>query len=302
MSNYHKPVLLTESIDGLNISNNGIYVDVTFGGGGHSREILTKLGDNGRLLAFDRDSDSKINSIEDKRFTLIHCNYRYLKNYLKYYNSVPVDGILADLGISSHQIDSAERGFSTRFDGPLDFRMDKNKKISGMDILNKYNKEDLARILREYGDLNNAFSVASEIIISRSEKPLKTTTDLKHSLKRFYTPGNEQKFLAKVFQAIRIEVNEEIEALKDLLVQAYEILKPGGRLVIISYHSLEDRLVKNFMRYSNFENIENKDPLFGHIKSPFTLINKKPITPGDTEISQNKRARSAKLRIAEKNG
>jgi len=296
---YHRSVLLTESIEGLAIRPEGIYVDATFGGGGHAAAILGKLT-TGRLFAFDQDEDALANKPDDPRITLINNNFRYLRNFLKLYRAVPVDGILADLGISSHQIDQAERGFSTRFDAGLDMRMDRRKNRSAMEIVNKYPEEQLTAIFREYGEIRNALKAARLIAGSRKENPLKTTGELKSVLMSCAERGKENKFFAQVFQALRIEVNQELEALREFLLQATDVLKPGGRLVVISYHSLEDKLVKNFFRSGNFGGTLHKD-FYGNVEAPLKVITRKAITPGEAETEQNSRARSAKLRIAEKN-
>ena len=298
---YHEPVLLKECIDGLSIKPNGIYVDMTFGGGGHSKEILKHLK-NGRLLAFDQDDDATANIIEDKRFLLLNNNYKFLKNFLKFNKAFPVDGILADLGISSHQIDNAVRGFSIRFDDSvLDLRMDNRNTLTAVNVLNDYDEKQLVDVLRNYGELDNARRISEQIVKYRAEKKIVKVIDLKEAVVSLAQKGAENKFFAKIFQALRIEVNAELESLKEALLQTVDALKPGGRLVVISYHSLEDRLVKNFMRSGNFEGKIEKDILFGDFKVPFSLITKKPIVPGDKEIEENSRSRSAKLRIAEKN-
>jgi len=295
---YHKPVLLKECIDGLNIRPDGIYVDVTFGGGGHSREILKHLT-TGKLYAFDQDEDAVKNKIDDPRFVLIKQNFRYLKNFLKLYNALPIDGLLADLGVSSHQFDEAERGFSTRFEAKLDMRMDRNTKLTAADVLNTYTEEDLKRIFRLYGEVDNAGYLASIIFHNRKDKPLETVNDLKSMIIKCVKRGRENQYYAQVFQALRIEVNRELEVLEDLLLQSLEVLKPGGRLVVMSYHSLEDRLVKNFTRTGKFEGEVEKD-FFGNQLTPFTQITRKPVVPDEKQIEENSRARSAKLRIAEK--
>ena len=291
--------MLSESVDGLNINPDGIYVDVTFGGGGHSREILKRLGTYGRLIAFDQDEDALQNTLDDTRFLLLNNNFRYLKNFLKYYKAVPVDGILADLGVSSHQFDKAERGFSTRFESELDMRMNQQQDLSAQRIVNEYNQQQLSEVFWHYGEINNGAQLASGIIKYRSEKEIKTTVDLKEAISRQIDKKNEIKYLAKVFQALRIEANMELDVLKEFLLQALEVLKSQGRLVIISYHSLEDRLVKNFIKSGNFNGEIEKD-FFGNTKVPFNLINKKVLIPDESEINENSRARSAKLRIAEK--
>lgn len=292
---YHRPVLLFESVDGLKIVPDGIYVDATFGGGGHSKEILGRLGPKGKLFAFDQDEDAWANAIEDDRFVLIKENFRFLKRFLRFYGVKQVDGILADLGVSSHQFDDAERGFSTRFDARLDMRMSKNLEISAFEVINTYDEEKLSSILFVYGELRNARAMARKIVQSRKEKPIKTSFELKEVLQNFLPRAKEHKILAQVFQAIRIEVNQELEALKEFLVQAAELLVPGARLSIISYHSLEDRLVKRFMRSGLFEGEPEKD-FYGNVQVPFKRG--KLITPSSEEIKKNNRARSAKLRIA----
>ncbi|HEX8517789.1 MAG TPA: 16S rRNA (cytosine(1402)-N(4))-methyltransferase RsmH [Bacteroidia bacterium] len=295
---YHNPVLLKECIEGLNINPAGIYVDVTFGGGGHSREILKHLT-TGKLYAFDQDEDAQKNKIDDPRFVLIKQNFRYLKNFLKLYNALPVDGVLADLGVSSHQFDEADRGFSTRFEAKLDMRMDQNSKITAAEILNTYSEEDLKRIFRLYGEVDNAGYLASIIYHNRKEKEIVTVNDLKVMIAKCVKRGKENQYYAQVFQSLRIEVNRELEVLEELLTQSLDVLKPGGRLVVIAYHSLEDRLVKNFTRTGKLEGEVEKD-FFGNQLTPFTQITRKPIVPGEAEIESNSRARSAKLRIAEK--
>jgi len=296
---YHQPVLLTESIESLNIRPDGIYVDVTYGGGGHSQEILKRLGKSGKLLGFDRDEDALANKIDDDRVILINHNYRFLKNFLTYYNALPVDGILADLGVSSHQFDVAGRGFSIRLSGELDMRMNRRQNLTAAHVLNEYEEERLAKVFRDYGELTNGHSIAARIVKARSEKSIATFDDLRTVLSRFAHPGRENKFWARVFQALRIEINNELDALKEMLEQALQVLKPSGRLVVISYHSLEDRLVKHFMKTGNFEGIAQKD-FFGNVHSPFKMITKKPVVPGSEEISTNSRSRSARLRVAEK--
>ncbi|MGQ0827676.1 MAG: 16S rRNA (cytosine(1402)-N(4))-methyltransferase RsmH [Bacteroidota bacterium] len=295
---YHKPVLLKECIDGLNINPKGVYVDVTFGGGGHSREILKHLT-TGKLYAFDQDDDALKNKIEDERFVLIKQNFRYLKNFLKMYNALPIDGLLADLGVSSHQFDQADRGFSTRFDAKLDMRMDRNTKQTAADVLNTYSEEELKRIFKLYGEVDNSGRLAYAIVHARKEKHIETVSDLKMAIEKCVKRGRENQYSAQVFQALRIEVNKELDVLQELLMQSLEVLKPGGRLVVISYHSLEDRLVKNIMRSGKFEGEVEKD-FFGNQLTPFKQITRKPLVPGDEENIENSRARSAKLRIAEK--
>jgi 16S rRNA (cytosine1402-N4)-methyltransferase len=296
---YHNPVMLQEAVEGLNIKPNGYYVDVTFGGGGHSREILKRLGKNGRLIAFDQDEDALQNTIYDNRFLLLNNNFRYLKNFLKFYNALPVDGILADLGVSSHQFDIAARGFSTRFDSKLDMRMNQKQDLSAHRIVNEYNKKQLSQVFWHYGELNNGGQLAVEIINYRKNREIKTTSDLKEAIAKQIDKKNEIKYLAKVFQALRIEANMELEVLKEFLKQGLAVLKPKGRLVVISYHSLEDRLVKDYFKSGNFEGVIDKD-FFGNINKPFSLVQKKALIPNESEIIENNRARSARLRIAEK--
>ncbi|HOV10739.1 MAG TPA: 16S rRNA (cytosine(1402)-N(4))-methyltransferase RsmH [Bacteroidales bacterium] len=295
---YHDPVLLQASVDGLLIKPGGTYVDVTYGGGGHSKEILKRL-QGGRLFAFDQDVDADANIVKDDRLTLLNHNFRYLKNFLKYHRVIPVDGILADLGVSSHQFDVAARGFSFRFGAPLDMRMNQNQQKSAADILNEYTPAQLTNIFRQYGELSNSGQLANRIVAFRKEKKIITSEDLKSAITGLIEKRNEDKYLAKLFQALRIETNSELDALKEFLMQSLVVLKKSGRLVVISYHSLEDRLVKNFMKTGNFDGILEKD-LFGNTNTPFELISRKAIIPDEKEISQNKRARSAKLRIAEK--
>jgi 16S rRNA (cytosine1402-N4)-methyltransferase len=295
---YHLPVLLNECIDGLNIKPNGIYVDVTFGGGGHSAKILEKLED-GHLYAFDQDEDALANTFQDDRFTLIHENFRHLKNFLRLHGIKQVDGLLADLGVSSHQFDTAERGFSTRFDGPLDGRMDQRDGLTASDILNTYELEGLIRIFRLYGELKNAYKISLLIVETREETPFTTIQQLKETLSKLTPKHKENRFFAQVFQALRIEVNQEIEALEEMLSQCEQVLKPGGRLVILSYHSLEDRLAKNLIKTGNIEGKLHKD-FYGNIENAWKAINRKPIIANADEIETNSRARSAKLRIAEK--
>lgn len=295
---YHQPVLLTESIEGLNIKENGIYIDATYGGGGHSKEILKKF-EKGSLIAFDHDQDALINKIEDERLILINQNFRYMRNFLKLYKALPVDGILADLGISSYQIDKAERGFSVRFEGDLDLRMNRRKSLTAQQVVNEYSVSKLKDIFQSYGELKNAYKVAMNIDNARSGKAIKTTTELMEATQKCAPRGLENKFYAKLFQALRIEVNDELGALKQLLEQSVDLLASGGRIVVISYHSLEDRLVKNFFKSGNLKGEVEKD-FYGNSQTPFKLINRKPITAGAKELEENKRSRSAKLRIAEK--
>lgn len=297
---YHKPVLLRESIDLMAIKPEGIYVDVTFGGGGHSRAILEKIT-NGRLLGFDQDKDALKNDLKDPRFQLINQNFKFLTNFLRFYKAMPVDGILADLGISSHQIDDPERGFSTRFEGNLDLRMDQGANNSAANVVNTYNIEELKRVFKEFGELDNAYHIAQKIVNARVSGEITTTTQLKEILQSHAERGRENKFFARVFQALRIEVNNEIDILKEFLIQTIQAVKPGGRLVVISYHSLEDRLVKNFMKSGNFEGTVEKD-FFGNVISPFKPVTRKPLTPDIEELEENPRSRSAKLRAAERVG
>jgi 16S rRNA (cytosine1402-N4)-methyltransferase len=295
---YHQPALLHESIEGLSINPSGIYADLTFGGGGHSREILAKLNAGGRLIAFDQDEDSIENALEDERFTLVNENFRYLKNFLRLHKAFPLDGILADLGISSHQIDTPERGFATRFDGPLDMRMGRNQGTTAAEMVNTYPEEKLRDVFKLYGELSNARQLAAAIVQARTT-PLTTTTELKEAIKSCLPSSYENKFLAQIFQAIRIETNDEMGALQAMLKQCADVLKPGGRLVIISYHSLEDRLVKNYMRSGNLDGTLEKD-FYGNIIAPLKPVTRKPVTPDPAELAGNPRARSAKLRIAQK--
>ena len=296
---YHKPVLLHESINGLKINPKGCYVDLTFGGGGHSREVLKKLGKNGKLIAFDQDQDAEANVPDDKRVIFVGTNFRYLKHYLRYHSIDKVDGILADLGISSHQIDRPERGFSFKSDALLDMRMDMRSGKSAMHLLNTYSYEELVRVFRTYGELKNASALANAILRKKEESALETTVDLEDALSRFIPKGQPSKFLAKVYQALRIEVNLEMEALREMLSQTEACLNSGGRLVVITYHSIEDRIVKNYMRSGNLEGNIEKD-FYGNVQSPWKLVNRNVITPSPEEIDQNNRARSAKLRIAER--
>lgn len=293
---YHEPVLLNESIDALNIKEDGTYVDVTFGGGGHSREILKRLGTSGRLFAFDQDRDAIKNTIEDDRFVLIEENFRHVGRFLKFYGVRKVDGILADLGVSSHQFDSAERGFSIRFDAELDMRMNYNAEVSAKDIINNYEEERLGDILFLYGELRSSRAMARTIVAERGKKKIETSFQLQQVLKKFLPKTREHKILAQVFQAIRIEVNQELEALKEFLNQIPELLHPRGRLSVIAYHSLEDRLVKRFIRTGLFSGEPEKD-FFGNIRVPLTKVGKL-IIPTPEEININSRARSAKLRVA----
>ncbi|WP_405416162.1 16S rRNA (cytosine(1402)-N(4))-methyltransferase RsmH [Maribacter sp. Asnod1-A12] len=297
---YHNPVLLKESVDGLNIKEDGIYVDVTFGGGGHSKEILKRLGKEGKLYAFDQDEDAQANTLGDPRFTLIAENFRYITQFLKFYGIKKVDGILADYGVSSHQFDQAERGFSTRFDADLDMRMSKRNTLSAFEVVNKYSYDDLRKVLFEYGDIRNANAMAKVIVASREEEEIQTTDALKTVLKQFLPEHRQHKILAQIYQAIRIEVNQEIEVIKEFLEQAPGLLNEKGRLSVISYHSLEDRLVKRFIRAGQFEGEPEKD-FYGNIDVPLKKVGGL-IVPTKEEIKLNNRARSAKLRIAERNG
>jgi 16S rRNA (cytosine1402-N4)-methyltransferase len=299
-TNYHQPVLLHDCIAGLNLRDEGVYVDVTFGGGGHSREILKHLGKKGKLYAFDQDPDAAKNTWEDPRLIFIPNNFRHMKNYLQMQGEKGVDGILADLGVSSHQFDEAERGFSIRFNAKLDMRMSQSGKLTASEIVNAYDQTKLTEIFKNYGEIENASKLAYTILRSRSEKVIASTEELKAVISKCVVrKDKEQQYYARVFQALRIEVNNEVGALQDFLDQSQEMLKPGGRLVVISYHSLEDRLVKNKMKTGNC-NGEIKKDFFGVIERPFSLITKKPIEPTEQEINKNTRARSAKLRIAEK--
>lgn len=296
---YHVPVLLNESIDGMNIQPGGTYVDVTFGGGGHSKEILSRLDDTARLYSFDQDEDAEKNIVNDSRFTFVRSNFRYLYNFLRYYDVEGVDAILADLGVSSHHFDDSERGFSFRFEGKLDMRMNKRAGMTAADIVNTYSEERLADIFYLYGELKNSRKLASVIVKARATKLFVTIGDFLEIIKPLFGREREKKELAKVFQALRIEVNQEMEALKEMLYAATEALKPGGRLVVITYHSLEDRMVKNIMKTGNVEGKTEQD-FFGNVQTPFKLINNKVIVASEDEVIRNPRSRSAKLRIAEK--
>ena len=295
---YHNPVLLHASVDGLNIKPDGIYVDVTFGGGGHSKEILSRLGPNGKLFAFDQDEDALANALDDERFTLINENFRFLKRFLRFYGIKSVDGILGDLGVSSHQFDVPERGFSTRFDAGLDMRMSQKNDLNAYKVVNEYDEANLRRVFLDYGELKNAPVLARTIIEAREHNPIKTTDQLKEVLERFLPERVRNKILAQIYQAIRIEVNQEMDVLKEFLEQSLEVLNPSGRLSVISYHSLEDRLVKRFMKNGMFEGEPERD-FFGNFSVPFKTVGKL-IVPDSSEIKENNRARSAKLRIAEK--
>ncbi|WP_291104735.1 MULTISPECIES: 16S rRNA (cytosine(1402)-N(4))-methyltransferase RsmH [unclassified Flavobacterium] len=295
---YHNPVLLQASVDGLNIKPDGVYVDVTFGGGGHSKGILSRLGPNGKLFAFDQDEDAIANALPDERFVLINENFRFIKRFLRFYGVKSVDGILADLGVSSHQFDVAERGFSTRFDAELDMRMSQKNDLNAYRVVNEYDESNLRRVFLDYGELKNAPAIARTIIEAREIEPIKNTEQLKTVLSRFLPAHKSHKILAQMYQAIRIEVNQEMDVLKEFLEQSLEILNPGGRLSVISYHSLEDRLVKRFFKNGMFEGEPERD-FFGNFSVPFKTIGKL-IVPDSAEIKINNRARSAKLRIAEK--
>ena len=295
---YHNPVMLKECIGGLNINPEGVYADVTFGGGGHSRAILAQLT-TGHLYAFDQDEDAAANAFDDERFTFIPQNFKYFKNFIQLYHGGKIDGVIADLGVSSHQFDTPEKGFSTRFDGPLDMRMSQTTPNDAATVVNTYDHAALTRILRLYGEMQQPQLIASDIIMARETEPIETTEQLKAAVQRRLPRGKENKVLAQLFQALRIEVNQELDALTAFLTQCPDVLKPGGRLVVMSYHSLEDRLVKNFMKTGNAEGKEEKD-FFGNLLTPYHIITRKPIVPSDEETESNSRARSAKLRIAEK--
>ncbi len=296
---YHVPVLLHETIDHLVTNPDGIYVDATFGGGGHSAEILKRLSPKGKLFAFDQDDDALANKWNDDRLILVKSNYRFFENYLKFYNALPIDGILADIGVSSHQFDEASRGFSLRFDAPLDMRMDKGMVVSAQDILNEYPEEKVADVLFYYGEIRNARLMAKKIVAARPDGAIVTTNDVKRVLKSVLKPNLEKKILVQLFQAIRIEVNDELGALKALLQSSQNVLKPEGRVAVISYHSLEDRLVKNFIKTGNFEGKVEQD-FFGNVLAPFESLFSKPVVPNEEEIERNPRSRSAKLRIGVK--
>ncbi len=299
-TSYHIPALLTETINGLNIKEDGVYVDVTFGGGGHSRAILDKLGPKGCLLGMDQDLDAWGNRLDDSRFTFVHSNFSFLKNFVRYYGIDGVDGLLADLGVSFHHFDASERGFSFRHDSVLDMRMNTKSQLDARTVLATYSEEELASVLYLYGELKQSRRMASAIVKARQAGEISTTGQLVEIIAPYIKRSQEKKELAQVFQALRIEVNHEIDALKRLLEQSLEVLKPGGRLVVITYHSLEDRLVKNFMRSGNLEGKIEKD-FYGRVSTPWKLINNKVITASDEEVERNPRSRSAKLRIAEKN-
>lgn len=296
---YHIPVLMKDSVDGLNIGSAGIYVDVTFGGGGHSREILSRLDADGHLYSFDQDADAEKNIINDNRLTFVRSNFRYLKNWMRYYGVDHIDGLLADLGVSSHHFDDESRGFSFRFDTPLDMRMNKRDGTTAADVVNTYDEERLADIFYLYGELKNSRKIAAALVKARAAHKIETTQDFIGAVESLFRREREKKDMAKLFQALRIEVNNEMTALKEMLRSATELLRPGGRLSVITYHSLEDRIVKNVMKTGNPEG-KMKQDFFGRIETPFTLINNKVITPDDEELANNPRSRSAKLRIAEK--
>lgn len=296
---YHIPVLMKDSVDGLNIGSAGIYVDVTFGGGGHSREILSRLDADGHLYSFDQDADAEKNIINDNRLTFVRSNFRYLKNWMRYYGVDHIDGLLADLGVSSHHFDDESRGFSFRFDAPLDMRMNKRDGTTATDVVNTYDEERLADIFYLYGELKNSRKIAAALVKARAAHKIETTQDFIGAVESLFRREREKKDMAKLFQALRIEVNNEMTALKEMLRSATELLRPGGRLSVITYHSLEDRIVKNVMKTGNAEG-KMKQDFFGRIETPFTLINNKVITPDDEELANNPRSRSAKLRIAEK--
>jgi len=296
---YHVPVLLKESVDGLDIKPDGVYIDVTFGGGGHSKEILTRLGKKGHLYSFDQDADAEKNIVNDDRFTFVRSNFRYIKNWMRYYEVDKIDGLLADLGVSSHHLDDENRGFSFRYEAPLDMRMNKRAGQTAADILNNYSEEQIADILYIYGELKNARRIASAIVKSRQSKRVETTGDLLNATTGLFAKEREKKEMAKLFQALRIEVNHEMDALKDMLNGAQDLLKEGGRLSVITYHSLEDRIVKNFIKAGNAEGKVNQD-FFGRIEAPFRAVNNKIVVPDESEQGSNPRSRSAKLRIAEK--
>ena len=299
MSEYHNPVLLKDSVDALIINESGIYVDCTFGGGGHSREILSRLDQNGKLFSFDQDVDAVRNKIDDNRFELVEQNFRFLKNNLRFRAIKQVDGVLGDLGVSSHQFDTPERGFSTRFDGELDMRMNQNAKLSAKTIINEYEEEDLARVFYDFGELQGSYRLAREVVKARADKQINTIDELKQIFS-FIPKMKENKFFAQMFQALRIEANDEMAALKEMLTQCGEVIKPGGRLVIISYHSLEDRLTKRYMKNGMFEGEPERD-VFGNWSAPFKPLQSKVIVPTQEEINENPRARSAKMRIAVRN-
>ncbi|WKK79578.2 16S rRNA (cytosine(1402)-N(4))-methyltransferase RsmH [Marivirga arenosa] len=300
MSEYHEPVMLQQCLDGLAIKPSGVYADLTFGGGGHTKAILEKLTD-GRLFSFDQDQDAEANAetIDHPGFEFVQANFRYIKKYLKLYGVKQLDGVLADLGVSSHQFNKAERGFSTRFDAELDMRMDQNASLSAKQVINEYSEADLHKIFGLYGEVRNAKTLAAAIVSARNNNPINTIGELKAVLEKFAKRGRENKYYAQVFQALRIEVNEELKALEEVLLQMEEVIKPGGRLVVMSYHSLEDRLVKNYINKGKLDGHEEKD-FYGNVLKPFKALTRKPVVADDEEVERNNRARSAKLRIAEK--
>lgn len=297
---YHIPVLLKESVDGLDINPDGVYVDVTFGGGGHSREILSRLGDNGHLFSFDQDADTENNIVDDPRFTFVHSNFRWLSNWMRYYDIEHIDGLLADLGVSSHHFDDAERGFSFRYDAPLDMRMNREGGKTAADIVNDDTEEHLADIFYLYGELRRSRQIAAAIVKARQRKPILTTQDFLQVVDPLFRREKEKKDMARLFQALRIEVNHEMQALSEMLTSATRLLAKGGRLSVITYHSLEDRMVKNIMKSGNVNGKVEEDPVYGRKASPYDLVNNKVIVPSDEEVERNPRSRSAKLRIAEK--
>ncbi|MEY4594371.1 MAG: rRNA ((1402)-N(4))-methyltransferase RsmH [Bacteroidota bacterium] len=299
-SSYHDPVLLRESVDALDVIKNGVYVDATMGGGGHTREILCRLGSDGTLFGFDQDEDAGKNVPADERFTWVRHNYRYMKRFLRFYDRLPVHGILADLGVSSHQFDEGDRGFSIRFDGPLDMRMNQSSGLTAAEIINSYSQDEMVRVFRSYGEIRNAWELAKRIIGVRAQLPFTTTASLREATIPLAERGNESQYLARIFQSLRIEVNDELGALKEMLQQAAEVLMPGGKLVVISYHSLEDRLVKNFIAHGKFEGEAEKDIYGNAAQVPLAAITRKPVEPTEEEIARNPRARSAKMRIAVK--
>lgn len=297
---YHIPVLLKESVDGLDINPDGVYVDVTFGGGGHSREILSRLGDNGHLFSFDQDADAENNIVDDPRFTFVHSNFRWLSNWMRYYDIEHINGLLADLGVSSHHFDDAERGFSFRYDAPLDMRMNREGGKTAADIVNDDTEEHLADIFYLYGELRRSRQIAAAIVKARQSKPILTTQDFLQVVDPLFRREKEKKDMARLFQALRIEVNHEMQALSEMLTSATRLLAKGGRLSVITYHSLEDRMVKNIMKSGNVNGKVEEDPVYGRKASPYNLVNNKVIVPSDEEVERNPRSRSAKLRIAEK--
>lgn len=297
---YHIPVLLKESVDGLDINPDGVYVDVTFGGGGHSREILSRLGDNGHLFSFDQDADAENNIVDDPRFTFVHSNFRWLSNWMRYYDIEHIDGLLADLGVSSHHFDDAERGFSFRYDAPLDMRMNREGGKTAADIVNDDTEEHMADIFYLYGELRRSRQIAAAIVKARQSKPILTTQDFLQVVDPLFRREKEKKDMARLFQALRIEVNHEMQALSEMLTSATRLLAKGGRLSVITYHSLEDRMVKNIMKSGNVNGKVEEDPVYGRKASPYNLVNNKVIVPSDEEVERNPRSRSAKLRIAEK--